>query len=147
MPEYATGHTSIFQQIDHSRCVVTDLVEIVVVHAKVVTSDCSDIVRLRSFNRKSVTETPSVVCVYIRVSYPKVVRKSDTLASQPGKVWIASRFVVVCVLEPDFDISVEHSSRYVRLAAPGGGSSGLSSVDSRCTRSGVDVWLVGLTSR
>lgn len=68
-----------FEKIYNSGDIAGDLVEVVVVHAEVITSNGSSIVGLR------------------RVSDSEVIIKSDTLAGQPGQVWVTSSLVKIGV--------------------------------------------------
>lgn len=84
------GNTLILQQIDDAGDIARNLVEIIIVHAKVVTTNRGNVVGLT------------------RVSDSVVVAQRDAFLGQPGKVGIASSFVIVGVLEPDSNEAIEH---------------------------------------
>lgn len=85
--------TTVLKKVDNGRDVAGNLVEVVVVHTKVVTRDGGDVVWLRW------------------VSDTKVVVEGDTLGREPSEVWVVHGGAVVGVLAPKDHEAVEGATR------------------------------------
>lgn len=117
------GDTLIFEQVGDARNVGDDLIEVVVVHAKVVTPMACTVVRLG----------------WMR--HAEVVGQCDGFGGQPGHVGIRGGFIEVGVFEPDDYKAVESSARDMALRPIVRCSSRLSCIDGCWARRGVYVWL------
>lgn len=83
------GNTLVVKQVDNTRDVGRDLLEVIVVTSECVSANGCNVVGHR------------------RVCYAEVVVNTDTLRRKPLQVWVAERVVIIGVLEPDCHKSVK----------------------------------------